>query len=210
MASNSTTGLGVAAKIVITSPFNGKGYQVQELSLSQTSPDSSVYQIEAQVQDLAGNEQLGATLTLTSVANFSGTSPADTVYTGTITGGASNAFAGYIFVIAGFAHPVNNGTFQCVASTATTLTLANPFGISESASATARFGTSPSFSPLTFWSSNTSVATVTADGFVQGLAVGKCTIEVSYPFASNTLGDVPIFGWPYEKIYTEISIKVVL
>ena len=87
MASNSTTGLGVAAKIVITSPFNGKGYQVQELSLSQTSPDSSVYQIEAQVQDLAGNEQLGATLTLTSVANFSGTSPADTVYTGTITGG---------------------------------------------------------------------------------------------------------------------------
>ena len=217
-----TTGLNTAAKVVITSPFNGKGYQVQELSVSQASPDSSGYQIEAQVQDLAGSEQLGTVLTLSAVANFSGTSPADTVYTVTITNGANNAFVGYIFVVAGFTNPVNNGTFQCVASTSTTLTLANPLGIAQTQAATATFANSPSTSPyvnpLTFWSSNPKVATVTSDGFIQGLAVGKCTVEVSYPFADNNLGTVPggtgnpsnLFGWPQEKIYTEISVKVLL
>lgn len=217
-----TNGLNTAAKIVITSPFNGKGYQVQELSLSQASPDSSGYQIEAQVQDLAGNEQLGTVLTLTSVSNFSGTSPADTVYHGTITNGANNAFVGYIFVIAGFTNPVNNGTFQCVASTTSTLTLANPLGIAQTQAATATFANSPSTSPyvnpLTFWSNNPTVATVTSDGFIQALAVGKTTVEVSYPAFNNNLGTVPggtgspsnLFGWPQEKIYTELSIKVIL
>jgi len=65
---------------------------------------------------------------ITSVANASG---GDTVYTGTITGGASNAYVGYNFVMSTFAHGANNGTFACVASTATTLTLANASGVSD-------------------------------------------------------------------------------
>lgn len=74
------------------------------------------------------------TFTLTSVANASG---GNTVYTGTITGGGSNAFAGYTFVIAGFTNSANNGTFICASSTATTLTLQNASGVAETHAATA-------------------------------------------------------------------------
>lgn len=74
------------------------------------------------------------TFTLTSVANASG---GNTVYTGTITGGASNAFAGYTFTIAGFTNAANNGSFICAASTATTLTLQNTSGVAETHAATA-------------------------------------------------------------------------
>jgi hypothetical protein len=63
------------------------------------------------------------------------------IYTGTITGGASNAFAGYSFTISGFSNAGNNGTFYCIASTATTLTVWNGAAITESAAATAASGT---------------------------------------------------------------------
>ena len=75
--------------------------------------------------------------TLTSVANASGGSPATTTYTGTITGGASNAYAGAIFTIAGFTNANNNGTFTCIGSTATTLVLQNQNGVAEIHAATA-------------------------------------------------------------------------
>lgn len=73
-------------------------------------------------------------LALTSVANASA---GTTVYTGTVPGGASNAYVGMIFLIAGFTSGPNNGTFTCVASTATTLTLNNTAGVSETTAATA-------------------------------------------------------------------------
>lgn len=59
------------------------------------------------------------------------------VYTGTITGGASNAFAGIPFTIAGFANAANNQTSVCTASTATTITLTNTSTVSETHAATA-------------------------------------------------------------------------
>lgn len=71
---------------------------------------------------------------LNSVATHSG---ATTVYTGTITGGGSNAFAGFYFVVVGFSTAANNGTFVCTASSATTLTLSNGAGAAETKSATA-------------------------------------------------------------------------
>jgi hypothetical protein len=77
------------------------------------------------------------TLTLSSVANASG---GTTVYTGTITGGTSNAFIGITFVIAGFTTGANNGTFVCTASSATTLTLNNASGVAETHAATAAGG----------------------------------------------------------------------
>lgn len=62
-----------------------------------------------------------------------------TVYTGTFTGGAGNAFAGHSFTITGFvAHTSNNGTFNCTASTATQLTLSNVSGIAETHAGSAR------------------------------------------------------------------------
>jgi hypothetical protein len=74
------------------------------------------------------------TLTLSSVAVGSG---GTAVYTGTITGGGGNAFAGYQFVVAGFTNANNNGTFFCTGSTATTLTLSNAFSPGETHAATA-------------------------------------------------------------------------
>jgi len=81
---------------------------------------------------------------LTSVATASG---GNTVYTGTFPGGAGNAFQGNYYAISGFTNAGNNGTFACVGSTATTITLANTAGVSETASATAS-GTFPN-APVT-------------------------------------------------------------
>jgi len=53
------------------------------------------------------------------------------VYAGTITGGAGNAYAGQQFAVTGFANAGNNGTFYCVQSTITTLTLASSTGVAE-------------------------------------------------------------------------------
>ena len=127
MAFNSTTGLGVAAQVVITSAFNGNGYHVQELSLSALSPDSSTYQITAQAEDVSGVNEV-----------------------------ASPAIA------------------------------------------------------FIYWSQNPSVASVNSSGLVTAHAVGHTVIEVSYPTFANTLGDVPNFGWPDEKIWSEINVNVVL
>lgn len=81
------------------------------------------------------------TLTLTAAANASG---GNTVYTGTITGGSNNGLVGKWFTVSGFTNTGNNNNvpagspastfangFQVIASTATTLTLANPSGVAE-------------------------------------------------------------------------------
>ena len=77
----------------------------------------------------------GGSFTLSSVATASGGS---TVYTGTITGGGSNAYAGLYFSITGFDNGANN-VFNalCTASTTTTLTLTTSAGVSDSHAATA-------------------------------------------------------------------------
>ncbi len=74
------------------------------------------------------------TFVLTSVDNAA---LGNTVYNGTI-GGGVNAYVGYTFIITGFDNAANNSTTQdsstgfiCVASTATMLTLANPYGVAE-------------------------------------------------------------------------------
>jgi len=73
------------------------------------------------------------TMFITSVASSSG---GNAVYTGVFTNGATNTFVGLKFLVSGFTLGVNNGTFVCVASSNTTLTLANPNAISETHNAT--------------------------------------------------------------------------
>ena len=76
------------------------------------------------------------TFTLTAAA-------AGGVYTGTITGGGGNFYAGYSFTITGFAASsgANNGTYKCTASTALTLTLSNSNAVNETHSGSAAFVT---------------------------------------------------------------------
>ena len=88
--------------------------------------------------DTAAATATTTSLALTSAAAASG---GTTVYTGTIPGGASNAFAGYTFTVAGFDKSVNNGIFLATASSATSLTLQNPNGVADTAAATAASNT---------------------------------------------------------------------
>lgn len=85
---------------------------------------------------------LTGTNTVTSVAAAGGTlgpnATACTVYTGTFTNAGSNAYAGLTITMSGGSTAANNGTYICVASTATTLTLTNPNGAAQSS------GTEPS------------------------------------------------------------------
>jgi uncharacterized repeat protein (TIGR01451 family) len=79
------------------------------------------------------NNANGATQTHAGTATVT----TSTVYTGTITGGAANAYAGKTVVVSGFTNATNNGTFTATASTATTLTLNNKAGITETNPGTA-------------------------------------------------------------------------
>lgn len=146
-----TTGLGTPAKILVQGnkvPLSSTpGYNKVIISLSGTNGPTS-FQLNPRVVDVAGTPvPLGTALTLTAVAASSPgpltlTAAAaavggNTVYTGTITGGGSNAFNGFEFTVAGFDLAANNGTFICVASTTTTLTLANAAGVADTHAATA-------------------------------------------------------------------------
>lgn len=75
------------------------------------------------------------TVTLSAAANASG---GDTVYTASSNTFIANGGAiGLTFVVSGFATGANNGTFLCVASTSTSLTLVNASGVAETHAATA-------------------------------------------------------------------------
>lgn len=70
---------------------------------------------------------LAVTDTIASIAAASG---GTTVYTiSSDAGAAANAYVGFVFVVSSATNPLNNGTFICTASTATTLTLSNNFGV---------------------------------------------------------------------------------
>lgn len=152
------------------------------------------------------------------------------VYTGTITGGGSNALAGFTFVIAGFTNAANNGTFIATASSATTLTLTNDVAVVESHAATAT--SEETTNPLKYWvqaskgiTGNTfqptgtvqAVATCSATGLIAtNGVVGHTVVEVSFPFANNSIGATgaitpnPMTGLPLQKIFAEVNVKVVL
>ena len=136
---------------------------------------------------------------------------ATTVYTGTITGGGSNAFAGQSFVVAGFVTNLgNNGTFYCSASSATTLTLDNPIGIAETHAATA---TEEEAGIVTFLSYNAGFATVSATGLLTAVKTGESIVEMAFPTFNNAVGNVVssgnvMNGSPINKIYREMSVHV--
>jgi hypothetical protein len=74
------------------------------------------------------NQPWAGPFALTAAANASG---GNTVYTGTITGCTTNTYNGINFTVVGADQTANNGTFQAVACTSTTLTLNNASGVSD-------------------------------------------------------------------------------
>jgi hypothetical protein len=96
-----------------------------------------------------------------------------TVYTGAITGGAANALVGGWYTIAGFG--AGNGTFKCVASTALTLTLANPGGVAQVVAATA---------------TNLGFQVVDAPGANKIIDPKGITLQYKYATAAFTIGNI--------------------
>lgn len=184
----------VAQKTVAAGKPNPGGYNLS-LSLSGTS----TCQLTPAIVD-AVNTLLPAPLTLSSVAASSG---GVAVYTGTITGGAANAYAGMEFTVAGFAGANNNGTFICSASTATTLTLSNAAATVETHAATA----SAYVGTVLYKSYNTNVATVSGGGLITAVAKGQAIIEVSFPVFDNSIA-APAFGVAANAIYAQIVVQV--
>lgn len=220
MAFNSTTGLGVAAQIVCPGNSTFTPNNTLTLSLS-ASTFPTTFQLNPNIEDAGGNEITpGTAFVLASVASSSGNTA---VYTGTITGGGTNAFAGETFVVAGFVTTVaNNGTFICTASSGSTLTLENANAVSETHAATAtNQETGNSLTYVAYPSKNivsgtsTAICTVSATGLVTAVATGGAVVEVSYPTFNNAVGDVvssgnPMNGLPIMKIYKEVNVQVVL
>lgn len=214
-----TTGLGVAAKIAVTGTINpgvttpGKNGVI--LSLSSAGGNSATFQLNPVIEDAAGNVvDLGTSFVLTAAASSSG---ATAVYTGTITGGGSNAFAGLTFTVAGFvATPANNGTFIAVASSATTLTLENAAAVAETHAATAISQEVVAGNHLTYVADGTGAATISATGLLTAVRVGHSVAEVSFPAFNNASGATgavspnPMTGLPLNKIYAEVNVKVVV
>ncbi len=116
--------------------------------------------------------------TLTKVANAFG---GRTVYTGTITGGAGNAYVGATVVVAGFTNANDNGTFTCTASSNTTLTLNNPNGVAQTHAATANVTTSAVYTgTITGGAGNAYAgATVVVTGFTNAGNNGTFTATAS-------------------------------
>lgn len=92
-----------------------------------------IQQIDETISLTQAIRQTSQSFTITS-ATISGVS---LVCNGTITGGGSNAFANWAFTLAGFDNTVNNGTFMCTASTATTITFDVGSPVAETPSGTA-------------------------------------------------------------------------
>lgn len=218
-----TTGLGVAANILVAGNVNAgvttPGKNPVYLSLSATTYPTT-FQLNPDLVDVSGAAITpGTAFTLTAAANASG---ATTTYTGTITGGGSNAFAGETFVVAGFTNAVNNGEFICTASTITTLVLENAAGVSETHAATAtaqELGNSLTY--VAYGARNVSVsqpngqavATVSATGLITAQQLGSTTVEVSYPTFNNSVGDVSssgniMNGLPINKVYALVEVFV--
>jgi hypothetical protein len=121
----------------------GDSYYATDIESTDISDDySPIFYGSAQLSNveidhlkIGATTPSGSALAITSVANASG---GNTVYTGTITGGGSNAYVGMEFGVFGnFNGMLNEGYYICTASTTTTLTLANPNGTAETATGTA-------------------------------------------------------------------------
>lgn len=184
----------VAGKTPAAGKPNPANYALT-LSVSASGGKAATCQLTPSLVDVA-NTSLPASLVLASVANAAA---GVSVYTGTITGGGSNAFAGMAFTVAGFATAANNGTFICTASTTTTLTLSNAVGVAETHAATAQ----SYVGSFTYKSYNTAQATVSGSGLITAVAPGQSVVEVRFPTFDASLN--VLLG----MIYTQIVVQVI-
>lgn len=132
------------------------------------------------VGGISGTTKPGSTAVITAAANASG---GNTVYTGTFptspawTNGASVAITGFVV------NAANNGSFTIVSSSATTLTVTNPSGTAEAATAQAVYNP---------W--GRSYGDTTQDGTVTWTCIGP---QTTWAAGSGTTGiwSLPLSGF---------------
>ena len=122
----------------------------------------------------------GTSFTITSVLAASG---GNTVYNGSFTGGASNAFVGCVLYVFGFLNAANNGFWTCTASSVSALTLNNPSGVAETRSNCAAGMTT--FTPITAVADGTGVYTGTFPGGSSPVHVNWTVVMSGFTNASN-------------------------
>ena len=139
---NATQGNNPVSGSVYTSPLTASAQVDNPILQIRDANDNLLvltgYGTEGVVAPVAASDASAGTvatpvLTLTQVA----VAGPVTTYTGTITGGASDAFVGLTFTIAGFTNVLNNVQITVTASTATTLVCVTSTQVNETDSATA-------------------------------------------------------------------------
>lgn len=184
-----TTGLGVAAKVVVqgnqTPLSTVPGKNKVTISLSGANGPES-FQLNPVIEDAAGTPVTPGTVfvvasvasaaaqfteTLSAVAASSG---GTAVYTTSSTPVASS-LVGQSFVVAGFTAANNNGTFLCTANTTTLITLSNAAATAETHAGTAT--STPT----------TATYTGTFTGATTGSLVGKTVVIAG--FVTNTVNN---------------------
>ncbi len=154
-----------APSVPISESFN------ETLNLTSAAPKAAAFNLTAVAPATIA-------LTLTAVGNGGG---GNTVYTGTITGGAGNAYVGDTVVVTGFSIGIDNGTFTCTASTATTITLNNRFGVAQTHAGTATATTGALYTgTITGGAANAFAGDpVVVSGFVTAANNGTFTVTAS-------------------------------
>jgi len=105
-------------------------YLVKETGLTPSSSPGNVVLLSVPI---TAAQIAAGPFAITQVGVVGGT----VTYTGTITGGAANAFAGFVFAMSGFTNGVNNITITVTSSTATTLVATTVAQVNETATAIA-------------------------------------------------------------------------
>lgn len=218
--SNGANGQGIGA--TAGSGFPSAQYALT-LSLTAAGGKAATCQLAPVIVDVKNNVYPGS-LVLTQAAIVGSV----VTYTGTITGGGSNAFAGMTVTIAGFVQAGNNGSFLVTASTVTTLVVTNAAGVNEThaGTANAQVGTAKYFSygdpankagsppawynPSNFSGYDPNVASVSSSGLITSRALGQTVIEVAFPVFDNTLGTATqAQKEPFNMIYTQVLVTVI-
>ena len=198
---------GLAVSVEETDNWAMMSTQIAAMKRRGTRPQHYTYKIKL----LAGGEEMSyplvaGPLTLTQVAN-SINPPGTALYTGTITGGTANAFAGLVAQIYGFpevANGANNsgpGGYLITNSSATTITCTNPNAVAASnqTATLVVLSVSPSTGPF-----NEAGSTGAAPPFPNPPAPGNLFVEGAPVAASLTARN---FEGGYNYVHTITSTQ---
>jgi len=140
------------------------------------------------------NSEYRVPLVITAVFPLTAAAAGTGIYSGTITGGASNAYAGQNFLVSGFANAANNGIFPCTASSGTSLTLTNTSSVAETTTVGQQAIAINLTSQVT---TPTSVPLIPLQGFGGQVSRDYTTLSHSATYVSGDIGNISTYTRPH-------------